>query len=140
MTDTSVPAAAPNETQEPHWLIWDGECGFCRRSVAWLSQRDTNTRFRITTYQNCPSPPMTPELREEAARAVQVITNAGETVSGGRAVLFALEQVGWRPRLARIASHPPLVWLVSLGYRVVANNRQLFSRIFVRSRTDGPAC
>jgi predicted DCC family thiol-disulfide oxidoreductase YuxK len=83
---------------------------------------------------------MTPALREEAARAVQVITNAGEIVSGGRAVLFALEQVGWRPRLARIAAHPPLVWLVSLGYRVVANNRQLFSRIFFRNQTDGPAC
>ncbi len=140
MAKASVSGAASADCGEPHWLIWDGECGFCRRSVAWLAQRDTNRRFRITTYQACPTPPMTPELREEAARAVQVVTNAGEIVSGGRAVLFALEQVGWRPRLARIAARPPLVWLVTLGYRVVANNRQLFSRIFFRSRTDGPAC
>jgi predicted DCC family thiol-disulfide oxidoreductase YuxK len=140
MAIASESDTASAETQEPHWLIWDGECGFCRRSIGWLAQRDTEHHFRITTYQSCPTPPMTPALREEAARAVQVIANAGHIVSGGRAVLFALEQVGWHPRLARIASHPPFIWLVSLGYRVVANNRQFFSRIFFRSQTDGPTC
>lgn len=124
-----------------HWLIWDGTCGFCRRSVVWFQQRDHERRFRVVPYQGCPSPPMTPALREASSRAIQVITADGRQVSGGRAVLFALREIGQRPALMRIATTPPLIWLVEAGYRVVARNRQFFSRLIFRTQpTDGPTC
>lgn len=134
-------AESPSSNQEQHWLIWDGECGFCRRAVMWFQQQDSERRFRVTTYQSCPSPPMTPELREASARAMQVITSSGRQISGGRSVLFVLRTAGWHATLMRVASVPPLVWLVELGYRVVARNRQLFSRMLFRKQpTDGPTC
>jgi len=125
---------------DQHWLIWDGECGFCRRVVVWFQRMDTERQFRVAPYQGTPSPPMTPQLREQAARAMQVITRDGRQISGGRSVLFVLETLGWYPVLMRVASKPPLVWLVEIGYRVVAANRRFFSRLLLRGQTDGPSC
>jgi hypothetical protein len=34
------------------------------------------------------------------------------------------------PWLARILGLPPLVWLVELGYAIVARNRSFFSRLW----------
>jgi hypothetical protein len=73
---------------------------------------------------------MTPELREASIKAMQVITTDGRHLSGGRAMLFALEGVDWHPRLMRLLSHRPLIWPVELGYRIFARNRSRFARFF----------
>jgi hypothetical protein len=75
---------------------------------------------------------MTPALREAARHAVQVVTFDGRRFEAGRAVLFILEEIGWHPRLARLAQRRPLIWLVELGYRIVARNRPFFGRFFFR--------
>src|SRR3954451_7019277 len=103
----SVPIAARG-TLSPmdathHWIVWDGECGFCRRSVEWALAHDSHERFRAVPYQELPSPPMTPALRDACRRAVHVHTADGRWLRGGRASLFILERIGW-PRLARIAA------------------------------------
>jgi hypothetical protein len=69
---------------------------------------------------------MTPLLREQARKAVQVVTAEGAQLSAGRAVLFVLEQIGWHPALARLGQRRPLVWFVELGYQLVARNRSHF--------------
>ena len=120
-------------------LIWDGACGFCRNAVAWMLRHDHAGRIRAVPYQDLASPPMTPALRYQAERAVQVLTPQGQQHSGGRAVLYVLRQVGWRPWLVGLASRRPFVWLVEGGYRVVARNRQLFSRVMFR-RGGCPGC
>jgi predicted DCC family thiol-disulfide oxidoreductase YuxK len=120
----------------PNLLIWDGDCGFCRNALDWMLRQDHDRRFQPVPYQDLPSPPMTPRLRQQAERAVQVITPEGRQISGGRAVLYVLQQVGWHPWLVRFASRWPLVWGVELGYRLVARNRALFSRFLFRRRGD----
>ncbi len=125
-----VRQAATGET----WLIWDGECGFCRRCVDWLRAHDGERYFRITPFQTCPSPPMTPELLAESERAVQLVTRDGEQISGGRAVLFILHTIGWHPALMRIAVTPPFVWIVEGGYHIVSRNRAFFSKVFFRNK------
>lgn len=119
---------------EAHWLIWDGDCSFCSNAVAWFGRLDKARAFTIVPYDACPSPPMTPALRSEAERAIQVVARDGRRFSGGRAVLFVLSEVGWHPTLMRLAATPPLVWIVACGYRVAANHRQLVSRFFFRGR------
>jgi predicted DCC family thiol-disulfide oxidoreductase YuxK len=111
-----------------HWLLWDGECGVCRKLVARLQKRDTKGRFTIVPYQDAPAPPMTPALRVQSARALQVITRDGTQFSGGRAVLFAMRQTGWFPRLAQFLSHRPLIWVVDAAYWVVARYRRYLNR------------
>jgi hypothetical protein len=63
-----------------------------------------------------------------------VITAGGRVLAAGRAVLFMLEEIGWHPRLARLAQRRPFVWLVEIGYWIVARNRPLFDRLIFRRR------
>ena len=64
---------------------------------------------------------------------MQVITADGHQLSAGRAILFALEQIEWHPHIARLAARRPFIWLVELGYWIVARNRPFFGRFLFRS-------
>ncbi len=113
--------------QPQHILIFDGDCDFCQDWAGWLALRDASDRkFRICPAKVVPSPPMTPLLMVQAQRALQLITRDGHQLSGGRAVLFALRETGWHPRLIRLLEHRPFVWAVDAGYRIVAANRPRF--------------
>ena len=116
-------------TNEKHWILWDGDCGFCRRSVGWIMRRDKKHRLRAVAYQDAPSPPMTPQLREACQSAVHVVTTNGKTLRAGCAFLFILQQIGHR-RLARTLEQKPFIWFVEIGYFIVARNRQFFSKFF----------
>lgn len=82
-------------------------------------------------YQEAPSPPMTPALRQACARAVHVITTDGKVLRAGRACLFVFAGLDWR-RTAFVLGLPPFIWLVELGYAIVARNRPFFSRFLFR--------
>jgi hypothetical protein len=75
---------------------------------------------------------MTPALREQARKAVQVITADGRQLSAGRAILFALEHIEWHASAVRLAGRRPFIWLVELGYWIVARNRSFFGRFVFR--------
>lgn len=113
---------------EQHWIIWDGDCGFCRRSITWFKHLDSNNLFRAVPFQQCPSPPMTAELLALSRNALQVITQDGRQVSGGRAVIFILKVTGWHPKVVHLAQRRPFLWAVDFGYQVVAQHRHFFSR------------
>ena len=76
---------------------------------------------------------MTPALREQARKAVQVITAEGLQLSAGRAILFALKEVDWHPSIIRLAGRRPFIWLVEFGYWIVAHNRTFFGRFLFRA-------
>lgn len=122
----------PPTTDGKHWILWDGACGFCRRSVASVMRRDRRGQFRAIPYQEVPSPPMTPELAQACNRSVHVICADGTLLRAERAILFILEQFGWGP-LARLLGLPPFGWIMAWGYRLVADHRMFFSRfLFTR--------
>jgi hypothetical protein len=72
---------------------------------------------------------MTDALAVRCARAVHVLAPDGTLLAGGRACAFVLEGLGW-PRLGRWLAARPLVWLLELGYGLVAANRGRLSRLF----------
>jgi predicted DCC family thiol-disulfide oxidoreductase YuxK len=76
---------------------------------------------------------MTPALREQARRAVQVMTADGRQLSAGRAVLYVLEEIGWHPTIVRLAARRPFIWATEFGYWMVAHNRSFFGRFLFRS-------
>jgi predicted DCC family thiol-disulfide oxidoreductase YuxK len=112
-------------------VLWDGRCGFCARCIAWAERRDRAGRLRFLPYQDAPTPPMSPRLHRACARAVHVVTPDGRVLRAGRAALDVLDQLGWH-RTARLLAVPPLIWLVEVGYRVVADHRPFFSRLVSR--------
>jgi len=99
--------------------------------VAWVKRRDRDDVFEAVPYQQAPRPPMTDALAARCARAVHVVAPDGTLLAGGRASLFVLERIGFS-KLARVLRRPPLVWLVDLGYAVLARNRPFFARFFFR--------
>lgn len=109
-----------------HWILWDGECGFCCRSVSWVQRQDVLPLFEVVPYPRAPCPPMTPALYDACKKAVHVVRNDGTVLGAGRACLFVLAALGWR-RTARFLALRPLMWFVELGYRIVASKRAFFS-------------
>jgi predicted DCC family thiol-disulfide oxidoreductase YuxK len=112
-------------------VLWDGECGMCRRFAVWGERRDTSGRLRFVPYQEAPSPPMTEALAVDCAIAMHVAFADGRLLRAGRATLFILGELGW-PRTSRLLGARPLIWLVEIGYRIVASNRHVFSRLLFR--------
>ena len=108
--------------EERAWLLFDGDCGFCTRLAAWVEGRDRGRRLRVVAYQEAPSPPMTPELREACAEALHAITPRGRVLRGGDATIFTLGALGWRGP-ARVLWLRPLRNVVGFGYRVAAGMR-----------------
>ena len=71
---------------------------------------------------------MTDELYEACGQAIHVITTGGRILKAGRASMFVLEEVGYPRWLVRPLTWPPFVWFTELGYRLVADNRNFFSK------------
>lgn len=105
-------------------MFWDGDCGFCQRCAEWVLRHDRSGRFHVVPYQQAPSPPMDDSLRAACQQAVQVLRADGTRVSGGRAVLFVLEQLGYR--WVRWLAVPPMIYVVEWGYQWVARHRGWF--------------
>jgi predicted DCC family thiol-disulfide oxidoreductase YuxK len=129
---------APATQRDQDLVLWDGDCGFCRRGVRWFAERDEEERLRMVPYQEAPSPPMTPELAADCARALYVIRPDGTRLRAGRAILHMVDVIGHH-RIAGVLAWPPFVWLVEVAYWIVARNRHVFSRFLFTSEREGAA-
>lgn len=107
-----------------HLVLWDGECGFCRRNVEWLLAHDRYGHLHSQPNQEAE---ISPELRAACQKSVHVIKASGEILRGGRAVLFCGQQTRWH-QLARIATWPVFLPFIELGYALIAKNRGVFSK------------
>ena len=132
-------SSAPDESRPV--LVFDGDCGFCRRGVAWLQHR-VGDAVRCTPWQSVELASLHPDLRaEDCARAVQLVEPDGRLTRGAEAGLRALSFAqGYRlvPLLYRLPGVGPLAEAV---YRAVANRRGVFSRMLglVSGPDPGPA-
>ena len=108
-------------------LLYDGDCGFCRRWIAkWT--RLTAGKVDYAPYQEAISayPQVTESQCEEA---VQLIMPDGEVFSGARAVFKALALGGRFSRLLWLYEKLPLFGrLTEFFYRFVARHRTLYSK------------
>jgi len=111
-----------------HLVLWDGECGFCRRCVQFLARQDRFGRLEFCPYQEAD---LSPELRAACKNAMHVIKADGEVIRGGKAAMFCGRFTRWN-RLARIGQWPIFLPFVDLGYQIVAANRGIFSRFLFR--------
>jgi predicted DCC family thiol-disulfide oxidoreductase YuxK len=111
-------------------LIYDGDCGFCRRWIArW--KRVTGARVEYAEYQRAAQ--RFPEIaRAEFEQAVQWIEGDGRVLSGADAVFrlfdFAAESGGL---LRRARGLPGFMPVARAAYRFIASHRAFFSRFSV---------
>ena len=109
-------------TEPKPLLIYDGDCGFCRRWVArWKKQ--TAERIDYASYQGVA--PRFPEIPlEQFQQAVQLISTDGTRCSGAEAVFETrargMNKKGWLWIYHNVPGFGPLS---RLGYRFVARHR-----------------
>jgi len=103
-------------------LVFDGDCGFCTRSVALMPKSIARTT-EVVPYQRADLASLG-LTAEQCAEAVQWVADDGSHASGATACARAL-QVGSLPLriIGTLLLLPPLSWLSAALYRVVAANR-----------------
>ena len=117
----------PGRASARHVLLYDGDCGMCRRFARWLSARDMKALLEITAYQATPLPAL---MRRKAARSVQLLYSSGRREQRGKAVLSALTLSG--TPLPHWLGWPPMIFLVDLGYMWISKHREWVNRRLLR--------
>ena len=120
------PADPPPEFRRRWVVLWDGECGFCRRSVEWVLGRDRAGLLAAAPYQNCRG--WLPEaILERSEEQVHLRSPGGRYWGGGAAAIRLVGLLG-HPLLERALGLPPLRTAVGLGYRWLARHRSRLGR------------
>lgn len=106
-------------------LIFDGECGFCRRSVRVMTERIRNHPVAL--------PWQSLDLRahglteEECSAAVHYVDKRARVHAGADAVARVLIEAGFPWSVAgRTMCIPGVIHVCRAAYRWVANNRSRF--------------
>lgn len=108
-------------------LVYDGDCGFCRRWIArWKAQTGDRVAY-ATSKEFAPSHPEIPP--SEFAGSVQLI-EGGKRYRGAEAVFRALSRApGGGLWLKVYRALPPFAAASETFYRLVARHRVFFSRL-----------
>jgi len=114
------------------YILWDGDCGFCRRSVEVLARMDEQSTFIVAPYQSFAES----ELRKvglsfrKCAREVQIVSRSGRTFGGAFGINYFLwQQSRWKFAVISGFLFPLLFLIEVVIYKIVASNRMLFSQI-----------
>jgi predicted DCC family thiol-disulfide oxidoreductase YuxK len=114
-------------TTSPPLLVWDGDCGFCRRSVEHLRAR-VGDRIEFEPYQTAHA--RFPDIPVEAfASAVHLVEPDRRVSRGAEAIYRALALGGQGLPLLAYRWAPGFAFLSELGYRGVAAHRSLAARV-----------
>lgn len=125
-----VSAKMKNQT---HLVLFDGECGFCRRSLGWL-RRHLLAGHKLE-FAPSQAADLSPALRAACANALHVVKSDGQILRAGKAALFCLESTRWH-RCARLLARPPFIGAVEMVYGLVAANRIRISKLLFVKETD----
>jgi predicted DCC family thiol-disulfide oxidoreductase YuxK len=112
-------------------LIYDGDCGFCKKWIS-LWQKLTQNKVEYRTSQEVSS--HFPQIsQEQFDKSVVLITPVGNHYTGAEAVLRSLvvEPTLKFPRvlLKLYEKFQPFRWISEKTYSLIAENRILFSRL-----------
>jgi predicted DCC family thiol-disulfide oxidoreductase YuxK len=111
-------------------LIFDGECGFCRRWVRhW--RRISGGRIEYLAFQDVRVAERFPEIpRASIEQAVHLVEPDGRVSSGAEAVFRLVHGAGGRRGPLRLYEASPLfARATEWAYRVVARHRAAISAI-----------
>ncbi|OGK76580.1 MAG: hypothetical protein A2X52_19475 [Candidatus Rokubacteria bacterium GWC2_70_16] len=111
-------------------VIYDGACGLCQRSVAWLRARAGRGQLEFLPCQAPERQARFPWIEERAClEAMQIVLPDGRVLSGAAAIPEILRRLrGWR-RLAPVFRIPGVGVLAPSLYRWVARHRHRLSRL-----------
>lgn len=105
-------------------LVFDGQCGFCTRSVNWIDRLDKHDRVRLHPFQRAGV------LEQFDLRAGQVDSAAWafdgkRRASGAAAINLAIDVALGTRVFFGVYRLPGIRWLQNLAYRRIAARRRL---------------
>jgi predicted DCC family thiol-disulfide oxidoreductase YuxK len=123
MRDTKIPP------KHDHVVLYDRNCGFCRRLLTLLLRWDDakDRRLRPVALQSREAADRLVEMPEDERMASwHLACPGGKIISGGRAIPPVLKLVGRHRFSAALMRRMPR--LTDWGYRWVANHRAFVGR------------
>ncbi len=116
---------APPRTAADRWtLVFDGECGFCRRSIELLRRWDKAGRLSFVPFQDSGALAPLPKIpRAELEEAMHLVGPAGGVLKGASALPAILRLVPGGAPLALLCRVPGVPGLLGRAYRQIARNR-----------------
>ncbi len=117
----------------PMEMIYDGRCGFCYRSMAWLLAFDGLGQISVRDFRTDPSPIVSDEKMENA---LHLVLPDGRALPGFEAYRYVVPRVPglwwmvpffYLPVISRLIGHPIYNW-------VAANRSKLSAMVFVPPR------
>lgn len=120
-----MPDSMPEK--RPHFLLYDGDCGFCRWSVVTLLRWDRRKALRPLPLQDPRAERLLPRMDPHQKMASwHLATPEGRVYSGGKA---------FPPLLRLMPGGRPIAWLAALfpgvidrAYESISRNRQRLGR------------
>jgi predicted DCC family thiol-disulfide oxidoreductase YuxK len=121
---------AENSSPDRGWILYDGECPFCRNMAARFRRPFEARGFGFTPLQT-PWVAAAIDLQGgERPSEMRVWTNDGRDLGGAEAVVFLAGFVWWGK---------PLGWCAKLpGAKIIL--RKIYREIAARRSCDGGAC
>jgi predicted DCC family thiol-disulfide oxidoreductase YuxK len=130
--------AAPQPSDAPLTVWYDGRCGVCTRSRDWILARAPQ-RFDFVDFRTEADAALPASLMElESAMWVRATDGRlSSAYEGWRTIMAEIPRWRW---LARLGAVPPFTWLGSLGYRLVARWRFRISKLLGGPQCDDGKC
>ncbi|MBI2344428.1 MAG: DUF393 domain-containing protein [Deltaproteobacteria bacterium] len=111
-------------------VIYDGECPFCRRAIAWYRAHDPAGHMEYLSRQSPERLRRYPIFDDPKYQgSIQLLMPEGAIFSGAEATGRTLTYLhGWRWRwLGACIQWPGIRSLARIGYRWIAKNRHRFA-------------
>ncbi len=105
-------------------LIYDGECGFCRKWVDQIRKYDAAQKIKFLPCQSEERKQHFPQILEEnCLKAMHVVLPDGQIFSGADAAPHVLAVLPRWQRCASLFKIPGVLLIARPVYRLIARNR-----------------
>ena len=117
-------------------VIYDGDCGICKRFQQFLKQIDWLNHFHCRPLQDNVLYKEYPFLNPtKCCEEITLVSKSQKIYSGGDAIIKILSGLPLTAVIGWICHLPPLRWFVHWIYLKIAKNRYLISQLWNKNKT-----
>lgn len=108
-------------------IIYDGKCGFCKKWIDWVKERDENEVFKFLPCESQERTNRFPEINTQDCLAAMYIVTPDKTFyRGADALPKILQELPRWKLISYLLSLPGINLITWPAYRIIAKNRYRF--------------